>query len=109
MAGLARSGEAAHAAGCDTSPHRQRAGKRSDRMDGVDMGDDEDRRAVIVRARMKDGTIAEPVAARNALDPDRLAFHLGEDHVLHCVDRRGVVGGAFERQPLTERGNRQFF
>src|SRR3546814_4005750 len=51
--------------------HRERVRKRAHRVDGVDMGDDEDAGTAIVRAGVKHSAIAETVAAREALDRHR--------------------------------------
>ena len=61
-----------------------------------------------IGAGVKHSAIAETVAAREALDRHRFTGDFFENHVLHRVDRGGVMGGAFEREPWAERRDRLF-
>src|SRR3546814_18169225 len=70
--------------------HRERVRKRAHRVDGGDMGDDEDAGTDIVRAGVKNSEIAETVPDRGGLDRTRFT---GE---LYQTDSKEKSGGGEE-------------
>ena len=73
--------------------------QRSDRVDGVEMGQNEPARRIPVRPRTQDQPVPEPVSAWHALDRNRSPRHFGDDEVHHSVNPIWVMAWALDASP----------
>src|SRR5882672_267209 len=70
-------------------------------MHGIEVRKHQDTLALAPR-RLAFQDVAEPVAARDALELQSKIAELALDLVDHDIDRLGIVTGAFDRHPLDD-------